>query len=128
MSKVSERRMRRRWIGLGCAALLLAGCAGTLPDSEDLRFSATDGGLYLFARSTAIARSVCIASGLDAARAEGRLFAEGRRPQAMTDLRTASGIQGCQMQPRALIVCQEGAIGCIPFEERRATTVQGREK
>ena len=121
MSKVSERRMRRRWIGLGCGALLLAGCAGTLPDSEDLRFAATDEGLYLFARSTAIARSVCIASGLDAARAEGRLFAEGRRPQAMTDLGIASGIQGCQMQPRALIVCQEGTVGCIPFEERSAT-------
>jgi hypothetical protein len=120
MSEVADRKMRRRWIGLGMAGLLLTGCAGTLPNSEDLSFATTNEGLYLFTRSTAIARSVCIASGLDAARAEGRLFAEGRRPQPTTDLRIASGIQGCQMQPRALIVCQEGAVGCIPFEERSA--------
>jgi hypothetical protein len=121
MNDVSTRRMRTRLINLGLAGLLLSGCGTTLSGSDDLRFATTNEGLYLFTRSTAIARSVCIASGLDAARAEGRLFAEGRRPQPMTDLRTASGIQGCQMQPRALIVCQEGAVGCIPFEERSAT-------
>jgi hypothetical protein len=112
MSEVPERRMRRRWIGLGMAGLLLSACAGTLSDSEDLRVTATDDGLYLFTRSTAIARSVCIASGLDAVRAEGRLFAEGR-PHVVDDLRFGSGIQGCQMQPRSLIICQEGAPGCV---------------
>ena len=114
MSEVPERRIRLRWIDLGMAGLLLSGCAGTLSDAEDLRVTAADDGLYLFTRSTAIARSVCIASGLDAARVEGRLFAEGRRPQAVNDLRSASGIQGCQMQPRSLIICQEGAAGCAP--------------
>jgi hypothetical protein len=99
-----------------------------LTDSEDLRVTATDDGLYLFTRSTAIARSVCIASGLDAARAEGRLFAEGRRPQVVNDLRTSSGIQGCQMQPRTLIICQEGAAGCVPGDGQRAQNFQGREK
>jgi hypothetical protein len=113
MSGVPERRIRLRWISLGMASLLLAACAGTLSDSEDLRVAATDDGLYLFTRSTAVARSVCIASGLDAARPEGRLFAEGQ-PYVVDDLHTASDIQGCQMQPRSLIICREGAAGCAP--------------
>ena len=114
MSEIPKRRIRLGWIGLGMAGLLVSGCAGTLSDSEDLRVTTTNDGLYLLTRSTAVARSVCIASGLDAARAEGHLFAEGRRPQPVSDLRTPSGIQGCQMQPRSLIICQEGAAGCAP--------------
>ena len=121
MSEVRNRGIRNRWLGLGAlGALLLSGCAGAMTGDNDVRVVATGDGLYLLTRSPAMARSMCIASGLDAARAEGRLFAEGRRPQPTTDLGIASGIQGCQMQPRALIVCQEGAVGCIPFEERRA--------
>jgi hypothetical protein len=113
MSKVPERRMRLRWIGLGVAGLLLSGCAGAFTGPEDLRVTTTSEGLYLFTRSTAVARSVCIAAGLDAARVEGLLFGEGRRHVA-NDLGTASGIQGCQIQPRTLIICQEGAAGCAP--------------
>lgn len=128
MSGLAERKIRRQWIGLGTAFLLVSGCAGTLSDADDLRVSPTNDGLYLLTRSTAIARSVCVAAGLDAARAEGRLFAEGRRPQAVPDLRTASGIQGCQMQPRNLIICQEGAAGCVPGDGQRAQNFQGREK
>jgi hypothetical protein len=45
--------------------------------------------------------------------AEGRLFAEGR-PHPGNDVRFESGIQGCRMQPRNLIICQEGAAGCAP--------------
>jgi hypothetical protein len=120
MNEVPVRTTGSRLINLGLAGVLLSGCGATLSGSDDLRFATTDQGLYLLARSTAIARSVCIAAGLDAARAEGRLFAEGQRPQAMADIHVVSGIQGCQMQPRALIVCQEGSIGCIPFEARRA--------
>jgi len=112
MSEVPERRMRLRSIGLGMAGLLLAACAGTLSDSADLRVTATDDGLHLFTHSTAIPRSGCIASGLDAARAEGKLFAEGR-PHVVDDLRFGSGIQGCQMQPRSLTICQEDAAGCV---------------
>jgi len=128
MHDTQARRKRTRSIGLGLAGVLLSGCGAILSDSDDLRFATTHEGLYIFARSTAIARSVCIAAGLDAARAEGRLFADGQRPQAMTDLHVVSGIQGCQMQPRALIVCQEGAVGCIPFEDGRAQASQGRGK
>lgn len=50
---------------------------------------------------------------LGCAGAEGRLFAEGR-PHLGNDVRFESGIQGCQMQPRSLIICQEGAAGCAP--------------
>jgi hypothetical protein len=113
MREVPERRTWLRWIGVGMASLLLSGCAGALVDPEDLRVTTTSEGLYLFTRSTGVARSVCIASGLDAARAEGQLFAEGR-PHRGSDLGFASGIQGCQMQPRSLIICQEGAAGCAP--------------
>lgn len=113
MSEGPRRRIQLRWLGVGMAGLLLSGCAGALTGPEDLRVTTTSDGLYLFTRSTAVARSVCIASGLDAARAEGRLFAEGR-PYLGDDIRFASGIQGCQMQPRSLIICQEGAAGCAP--------------
>lgn len=108
MSEVPERRMRLRWIGLGMAGLLVSGCAGALTGPEDLRVTTTSEGLYLFTRSTAVARSVCIAAGLDAARAEGRPLQLGN------DVSLGSGIQGCQMQPRSLIICQEGAAGCAP--------------
>lgn len=128
MNGAPVRTTRTRLTGLGLAGLLLSGCGAAMSGSDDLRFATTHEGLYLFARSTTIARSVCIASGLDAARAEGRLFAEGRRPQAMTDIHVVSGIQGCQMQPRALIVCQEGSVGCIPLEAGRDPAFQGRGK
>jgi hypothetical protein len=32
--------------------------------------------------------------------------------QPGNDVRFESGIQGCQMQPRSLIICQEGAAAC----------------
>jgi len=108
MSEVPERRIRLRWIGLGVTGLLLSGCAGPLTGPEDLRITTTSEGLYLFTRSTAVARSVCIAAGLDAARVEGRPLQLGNA------VRFESGIQGCQMQPRSLIICQEGAAGCAP--------------
>ena len=112
MSDVSGRRMRRGWIGLGMAGLLLSGCAGTLTGPEDLRVTTTSEGLYLFTRSTALARSVCIAAGGNAVRAEKRFFAEGPT-QGLNDFRSAGSIQGCHMQPRKLIICQEGAAGCV---------------
>lgn len=108
MSDVPEGRMRLRWIGLGMVGLLLSGCAGAFTGPEDLRVTTTSEGLYFFTRSTAVARSVCIAAGLDAARVEGRPLQLGN------DVPVASGIQGCQMQPRSLIICQEGAAGCAP--------------
>lgn len=108
MSEVPERRMRLRWIRLGMAGLLLSGCAGALTGPEDLRVTTTSEGLYLSTRSTAVARSVCIAAGLDAARVEGRPLQLGNA------VPFESGIQGCQMQPRSLIICQEGAAGCAP--------------
>jgi len=118
MSDVPARRMRLRWIGLGMAGLLLSGCAGTVSD-EDLRFTVSGDGLYLFTRSTALARSVCIAAGGNAARAEKRSFAEGPT-QGLNDFRSAGRIQGCHMQPRSLIICQEGAAGCVSGDGRRA--------
>lgn len=108
MGEVPSRRIQLRWLGVGMAGLLLAGCAGTLSDSEDLRVTATKDGLYLLTRSTAVARSVCIAAGLDAARVEGRPLQLGNNAPF------ESGIQGCQMQPRRLIICQDGAAGCAP--------------
>jgi len=103
MSNVPGRRLRRGWIGLAMAGLLLSGCAGTVRDAEDLRVTARGDGLYLFTRSTAVARSVCIAAGGDAARVEGRPLQLGN------DVPFESGIQGCEMQPRNLIICQDGA-------------------
>ena len=119
MSNVPGRRLRRGWIGLGIAGLLLSGCAGTVRDAEDLRVTATGDGLYLFTRSTAVARSVCIAAGGDAARAEKRFFSEGPT-QGLNDFRSAVNIKGCHMQPRSLIICQEGAAGCVSGDGRRA--------
>jgi hypothetical protein len=108
MSDVPGRRMRLGWIGLGMAGLLLSGCAGTVSGAEDLRVTTRGDGPYLFTRSTAMARSVCIAAGLDAARVEGRPLQLGN------DVPFESGIQGCQMQPRNLIICQEGAADYAP--------------
>jgi hypothetical protein len=111
--------MRLGWFGLGMAGLLLSGCAGTVSDAEDLRVTTRGDGLYLFTRSTALARSVCIAAGGDAVRAEKRFFAEGSTP-GLNDFRSAGSIQGCHMQPRKLIICQEGAAGCVSGDGRRA--------
>ena len=72
-----------------------------------MRIVARPEGLYLMTRSTAMARSVCIASGFDAARAEGRLFADGRSGGFGT------GTQGCQMQVRTFTVCQDGDAACL---------------
>jgi len=47
------------------------------------------------------------------ARAEGRFFADGRS-RVVKDGGFGSGIQGCQVQPRSLIICREGAAGCAP--------------
>ncbi len=93
---------------VGVAGLLFSGCAETLSDSQDLRVTATHDGLYFLTRSTAVARSICIAAGLDAARVEGRPLRLGN------DVPFESGIQGCQIQPRSLIICVEGAAGCAP--------------
>jgi hypothetical protein len=98
------------------AALLSAGCTTAFSSPEDVRVVASGDGVYLLARSTAVARSVCIASGFDAARAEGRRFAEGRA-FAPGD-RGAGGTQGCYMAVRDLIVCQEGDNRCLGREER----------
>ena len=100
-------------------ALLLSGCAGVLTGDEDVRVVATGDGLYLFTRSPAMARSMCIASGLDAARAEGRLFADGR-PVSVNDSTFGSGTQGCQMQSRSVVICQEGDARCLSGEPARA--------
>jgi len=94
---------------------------------EDVRVVATGEGLYLLTRSPAMARSMCIASGLDAARAEGRLFAEGRR-FSTNDNFFPSGTQGCQMQPRSLVICQEGDGRCAIAESTPAPKPQGRNK
>jgi hypothetical protein len=109
---------------LGLAgALLLSGCAAVLAGDEDVRVVATGDGLYLFTRSPAMARSMCIASGLDAARAEGRLYAEGRSV-AVNDSTFGSGTQGCQMQPRSLVICQEGDARCVSGEPSRIPNPQ----
>jgi hypothetical protein len=94
---------------------------------EDVRVVATGAGLYLLTRSPAMARSMCIASGLDAARVEGRLFAEGRRFPT-NDNFFPSGTQGCQMQPRSLIICQEGDARCVVAESTPAPKSQGRSR
>jgi outer membrane murein-binding lipoprotein Lpp len=128
MNDVRRYGIRNRWLGLvAVGALLLSGCAGALTGDEDVRVIATGEGLYLFTRSPAMARSMCIAAGLDAARAEGRLFAEGRR-FSMNDNFFASGTQGCQMQPRSLVICQEGDARCAIAESSPAPKPQGRNK
>ena len=128
MSEVRTRGIRNRWLGLGAlGALLLSGCAGAMTGDNDVRVVATGDGLYLLTRSPAMARSMCIASGLDAARAEGRLFAEGRR-FSVHDSLFGSGTQGCQMQPRALVICQEGDGRCVNAEPQGASKLQGQNK
>jgi hypothetical protein len=126
MNEGRSRGIRNRWLGVGAlSALLLSGCAGALTGDHDVRVVATDQGLYLFTRSPAMARSMCIAAGLDAARAEGRLFAEGRR-FSVNDTLFGSGTQGCQMQPRALVVCQDGDAPCVTAEPPGASNAPGR--
>jgi hypothetical protein len=128
MREARSRRIRNRWLGsIAVGALLASGCAGAMTGDEDVRVVATADGLYLLTRSPAMARSMCIASGLDAARAEGRLFAEGRR-FSMNDSFSPSGTQGCQMQPRSLVICQEGDGRCVIADPQRASNVQGRSK
>jgi hypothetical protein len=128
MREARSRGIRTRWLDVGTVgALLLAGCAGALTGDEDVRVIATGDGLYLLTRSPAMARSMCIASGLDAARAEGRLFAEGRR-FSMNDNFSPSGTQGCQMQPRSLVICEEGDGRCVVVDPQRASNAQGRSK
>jgi hypothetical protein len=108
-------------------ALLLSACAGAMTGDEDVHVVATEDGLYLLTRSPAMARSMCIASGLDAARAEGRLFAEGRR-FSMNDNFSPSGTQGCQMQPRSLVICPAGDGRCTIAESAPTPKPQGRNK
>jgi hypothetical protein len=128
MSAVRSRGIRNRWLGsIAVGALLLSGCAGAMTGEEDVRVVATADGLYLLTRSPAMARSMCIASGLDAARVEGRLFAEGRR-FSMNDNFAPSGTQGCQMQPRSLVICQEGDGRCVIAESMTTPKSQGRNK
>jgi hypothetical protein len=116
-----QRRFTRRALALAALTAALAGCAGSFAAPEDMRIIARPEGLYLMTRSTAMARSVCIASGFDAARAEGRLFADGR----------ASGFggrtQGCQMQVRTFTVCQEGDAACLLGDGTRNREPEGRE-
>ncbi len=128
MRKVRSRGIRNRWLGsVAGGALLVSGCAGVMTGEEDVRVVATGEGLYLLTRSPAMARSMCIASGLDAARAEGRLFAEGRR-FSTNDNFFPSGTQGCQMQPRSLVICQERDGRCVIAESTPARKPQGRNK
>jgi hypothetical protein len=128
MREVRSRGIRNRWLGsIAVGALLVSGCAGAMTGDEDVRVVATADGLYLLTRSPAMARSMCIASGLDAARAEGRLFAEGRR-FSTNDNFSPSGTQGCQMQPRSLVICQEGDGRCVIAESAPASKPQGRNK
>ncbi len=112
MSKDKNRRYLVRAAALAGLTVLLTGCVAGFSAPEDLRIVAKPEGLYLMTRSTGMARSVCIASGFDAARAEGRLFADGR-PFSVNDGRFGSGTQGCQMQVRTFTVCQEGDAACL---------------
>jgi hypothetical protein len=129
MRKVRSCGIRNRRLGsIAVAALLVSGCAAAMTAEEDVRVVATGDGLYLLTRSPAMARSMCIASGLDAARAEGRLFAEGRRFSMSDNHFSPSGTQGCQMQPRSLVICQEGDGRCVIAESTPAAKPQGRSK
>jgi hypothetical protein len=112
-------------MALATLTMLLAGCAAGFAAPEDLRIVAGPEGLYLMTRSTAVARSVCIASGFDAARVEGRLFADGRSFSANSGFTSAT--QGCQMQIRTFTVCQEGDAACLSGEMSRALRVEDRE-
>ncbi|HET8575756.1 MAG TPA: hypothetical protein VFO18_01560 [Methylomirabilota bacterium] len=114
MSEDKARRFPRRPMILAALTLLLAGCAAGFSAPDDLRIVARPEGLYLMTRSTAMARSVCIASGFDAARAEGRLFADGRAFSVNSGFTSAT--QGCQMDVRTFTVCQEGDAACLRGE------------
>ena len=126
MSKDGDRRFIHRTMPLAALAMLLTGCATGYSAPDDLRIVAKPEGLYLMTRSTAMARSVCVASGFDAARAEGRLFADGRS-FSVNDGRFGSGTQGCQMQIRTFTVCQEGDAACLSGETSRALNVDERK-
>lgn len=127
MSKDKDRRFTPRAVALAALTMLLTGCAAGFSAPEDLRIVAKPEGLYLMTRSTAVARSVCVASGFDAARAEGRLFADGR-PFSVNDGRFGSGTQGCQIQVRTFTVCQEGDAACLRGEGPRAQESESRER
>ncbi len=116
-----QRRFTRRGLVLAALTAALTGCAGSFAAPEDMRLIARPDGLYLMTRSTAMARSVCIASGFDAARAEGRLFADGRASSF------GGRTQGCQMQVRTFTVCQEGDAACLLGERPGDKEPEGRE-
>jgi hypothetical protein len=124
MSKNGNRQFARQALAVAVLVVALAGCAGSFAAPEDMRIVARPEGLYLMTRSTAMARSVCIASGFDAARAEGRLFADG---QSMRASGFGGATQGCQMQVRTFTVCQEGDAACLLGERRGAPEPEGRE-
>jgi hypothetical protein len=124
MSQNRNRQVARRLLALAALSTALMGCAGSFAAPEDMRIVARPEGLYLMTRSTAMARSVCIASGFDAARAEGRLFADG---QSMRASGFGGGTQGCEMQVRTFTVCQEGDAACLLGERPGAREPEGRE-
>lgn len=119
---LAERKGRKGlgWFGVIAAGIVLTGCASGFSAQDDVRIVAKPDGLYLMARSPAIARSMCIASGLDAARVEGRMFAEGRTFLVGDTGRYSRGVQGCQMAVRNIIVCADGDGRCLLHEERHA--------
>jgi len=125
MSKNKDGRFARRALALVALTAALTGCAGSFAAPEDMRVVARPEGLYLMTRSTAMARSVCIASGFDAARAEGRLFADGRSFSGNGGFGT--GTQGCQMQVRTFTVCQDGDTACLAGDGTRDREPEGRE-
>jgi len=125
MSKTKDGRFARRALALVALTASLTGCAGSFAAPEDMRIVARPEGLYLMTRSTAMARSVCIASGFDAARAEGRLFADGRSFAGSGGFGT--GTQGCQMQVRTFTVCQDGDAACLAGDGTRDREPAGRE-
>ena len=124
MSKNKDGRFARRALTLVALTVTLAECVGSFAAPEDMRIVARPDGLYLMTRSTAMARSVCIASGFDAARAEGRLFADGR---SMSAGGFGGGTQGCQMQVRTFTVCQDGDAACLLGDGTRDREPEGRE-
>jgi len=119
MRQSGGKTMSWSWCLAAVVGLALTGCATGYSIRDDVRVIAKGDRFYLLTRDSAVARAICLDSGLASSRWEPPRFADGGR-FALPDARVRTGILGCYISPRHIIVCAEGDEWCLLHEERHA--------